>query len=241
MRTAEPSIQKDISFSADGLKLKGVLHLPPNGPTPLIVGSHGLYSSGDSPKQIALAEECNHLGMAYFRFDHRGCGSSEGDFDLVTSLEARCRDLISAVKAINHRIDTEDRLGLFGSSMGGTVCLRTAARLAADAVVTFGAPIRSNLTGGRSDMSRSEIVFDAAKGQFDLTERLSELSNILIFHGQADDIVPVSHAREIFNLAQEPKKIIIQEHGDHPMSNPEHQREFVRQASLWFEQRLIKP
>ncbi len=239
MMTAEPFIQKDISFSADGLKLKGILHLPPSGPTPLVIGSHGLYSSGDSPKQIALAEECNRLGMAYFRFDHRGCGRSEGEFDLVTSLEARCSDLIAALTAINRRIDTKDRLGLFGSSMGGSVCLGTAARLAAEAVVTFGAPIRSNLTGIRPGMSRSEIVFDAAKRQFDLTKGLSELSHILIFHGQADDVVPVAHAREIFNLAREPKKIIIQEHGNHPMSNPEHQQEFVRQTSLWFEQWLM--
>ena len=176
--------------------------------------------------------------MAYFRFDHRGCGRSEGEFDLVTSLEARCSDLIAALEAINRRIDTRDRLGLFGSSMGGTVCLGTAARLAADAVVTFGAPIRSNLTGRRPGMSRSQIVFDAAKRQFDVTEGLSKLSNVLIFHGQADDVVPVSHAREIYRLAREPKKIIIQEHGDHPMSNPQHQQEFIRQTSLWFKQRL---
>jgi len=238
MTTAEPFIQKDISFSADGLKLNGTLHLPPNGPTPLVIGSHGLYSSADSPKQIALAEECNRLGMAYFRFDHRGCGRSEGEFDLVTSLEARCSDLIAALEAINRRIDTRDRLGLFGSSMGGTVCLGTAARLAADAVVTFGAPIRSNLTGSRPGMSRPEIVFDAAKRQFDVTEGLSKLSNVLIFHGQADDVVPVSHAREIYRLVRDPKKIIIREHGDHPMSNPQHQQEFVRQTSLWFKQRL---
>jgi alpha-beta hydrolase superfamily lysophospholipase len=238
MMTAEPFIQKDIRFSADGLKLHGILHLPPNGRAPLVIGSHGLYSSANSPKQIALAEECNRLGMAYFRFDHRGCGRSEGEFDLATSLEARCSDLIAAVEAINRRIDTLDRLGLFGSSMGGTVCLGTGARLAADAVVTFGAPRRSNLTGSRPEMSRSKIVFDAAKHQFDVTEGLSELSNILIFHGQADDVVPVSHAREIYDLAQDPKKIIIQKHGDHPMSNPQHQQEFVRQTSLWFKQRL---
>ena len=71
------------------------------------------------------------------------------------------------------------------SWMRGTVCLVTDARLDADAVVTYGAPIRSNLTGSRPGMSRSEIVFDAAKRQFDVTEELSKLSNVLIFHGQA--------------------------------------------------------
>jgi alpha-beta hydrolase superfamily lysophospholipase len=238
MMTAEPFRQENICFNSDGLKLKGVLHLPNDRQPPVVIGSHGLYSSSSSPKQIALAEQCNRLGIAYFRFDHRGCGSSEGEFDQVTSLEERCRDLVAAAETINNRIDTKDRLGLFGSSMGGTVCLSAAARVAADAVVTFAAPIRSNLTGNRSEMSGSDIFFDAAKRQFDITKGLAKIGNILIFHGEADDIVPVSHAREIYLLTRKPKKIIIQKQGDHPMSNREHQKEFVREAAFWFKQGL---
>lgn len=241
MRTTEKFNQKDMSFHTDGLKLKGVLHLAGDKPSPVVIGSHGLYSNSNSPKQIALAEQCNRLGIAYFRFDHRGCGSSEGEFDRVTSLEARCRDLMAAVKTINNRIDTTGRLGLFGSSMGGTVCLSAAGRLAASSVVTFAAPIRSDLAGSQLERSRSEIVFDAARRPFDVTEGLSAISNILIFHGDADDVVPVSHAREIYNLACQPKQIIIQKHGDHPMSNREHQNEFVRESSLWFKQGLKRP
>jgi alpha-beta hydrolase superfamily lysophospholipase len=238
MLTTEKLNIENISFEADGMKLKGVLHSPDDKRSPVIIGSHGLFSNSSSPKQIALAEQCNRLGMAYFRFDHRGCGSSEGEFDRVTSLEARCRDLIAAVEIINNRTDTNGSLGLFGSSMGGTVCLHTAGRVAANSLVTFAAPIRSDLTGSQSEMSRSEIVFDAAKRQFDITQELSDISNILIFHGDADDVVPVSHAREIYNLARQPKQMIIQKGGDHPMSNKGHQKEFVRETSLWFKQGL---
>jgi alpha-beta hydrolase superfamily lysophospholipase len=238
MVTTEKGNMENISFEADGLKLKGVLHLPDNKRPPVVIGSHGLYSDSRSPKQIALARECNRLGMAYFRFDHRGCGGSEGEFDKVTSLETRCRDLVAAVEIIHSRIDTNGRLGLFGSSMGGTVCLNTAGRLAADTVVTFAAPIRSDLAGSQPEMPRSEIVFDAAKRQFDITRGLSGIGNILIFHGDADDVVPVSHASEIHGLAQPPKKMIIQRGGDHPMSNKEHQEEFVHQTALWFKRGL---
>ena len=238
MRATEKFNQKDISFHTDGLKLKGVLHLSDDKPSPVVIGSHGLYSNSSSPKQIALAEQCNRLGIAYFRFDHRGCGSSEGEVDRVTSLEARCRDLMAAVKTINNRLDTAGRLGLFGSSMGGTVCLSAVGRLAASSVVTFAAPIRSDLADEQSEVSRSEIVFDTAKRRFDITDGLSEISQILIFHGEADDVVPVSHAREIYKLAKKPKKVIIQKLGDHPMSNKGHQTEFVREASRWFKQGL---
>ena len=238
MATNEKFRTENISFSADGLKLSGVLHLPADRRPPLVVGAHGLLSSASSPKQIALAHQCNHLGIAYFRFDHRGCGNSEGDFDLITSLEGRCKDLVAAVEAVNAKIDTRG-LGLFGSSMGGTVCLSTAGDLAADAVVTFAAPIRSDLKGSRLELSRSEIVFDAARRRFDITRRLAAISNILVFHGDADDVVPVDHARDIYSCANQPKKLIIQKRGDHPMSNAAHQKEFVRETASWFKQYLI--
>ncbi len=234
MMTSATFKRIDISFTCDGLELKGVLHLPPDRRPPVVIGSHGLYSSSGSPKQIALAEQCNRFGIAYFRFDHRGCGRSEGEFDIVTSLEARCQDLVAAVEAVNNRDDTGSRLGLFGSSMGGTVCLSAAGRLTVNAVVTFAAPVYSNLTGIQSEMPRSGIFFDAAKRQFDITGGLSKISNILIFHGEADEVVPVSHAVKIYTSTRKPKKIIIQKQGDHPMSNAGHQREFVREAALWF-------
>jgi len=238
MATEESFKMENTRFSADGLKLGGVLHLPADKRPPLVVGCHGLLSSSNSPKQIALAEHCNRLGIAYFRFDHRGCGSSEGDFDLVTSLEGRCRDLIAAVKAVKCKIDTRERLGLFGSSMGGTVCLKAAGDLAADAVVTFAAPIRSDLTGSQLASTRDEIVLGTDRRRFDITGQLAGMSHILIFHGDADDVVPVEHAREIYNLARQPKQIIVQRQGDHPMSNTAHQKEFVREAAWWFKRCL---
>ena len=114
----EKSIIKDISFFSDGLKLKGYLHLPSANRPPVVIGSHGLFSSSSSPKQIALADQCNRFGIAYFRFDHRGCGRSEGQFEGVTSLEARCRDLADAVAVITATSDTARMLAWSGTRFG---------------------------------------------------------------------------------------------------------------------------
>jgi len=239
------SIIKEISFFSDGFKLKGFLHLPPSNRPPVVIGSHGLYSSSSSPKQIELAERCNQFGIAYFRFDHRGCGSSEGTFEEVTSLVARCTDLADAVAVVIGSTDTSPRFGLFGSSMGGTVCLNVAGSLGADALVTFAAPIRSRLLNTDSPGSAMSdapgIFLDAQKHAFDITDRLSEISNILIFHGDADDVVPVSHAEVIYQLAKQPKKLIKQYQGDHPMSDEAHQKIFIEQATLWFSRGLTLP
>jgi alpha-beta hydrolase superfamily lysophospholipase len=71
---------EEIMFSSDGLCLRGTLHRPSCDLPPVVIGSHGLLSSRRSPKQIALANRCCRYGMAFFRFDHRGVGDSQGPF-----------------------------------------------------------------------------------------------------------------------------------------------------------------
>jgi alpha-beta hydrolase superfamily lysophospholipase len=234
---------ENIHFLSDGLMLNGALHLPGTHRPPVIIGSHGLYSSQNSPKQIELAQACNRLGMAYFRFDHRGCGSSQGIFDDVTSLGARCRDLKNAVQAIRNSGKAGPDLGLFGSSMGGTVCLSIAGKLNTSALVTFAAPIRSDIGSVQIQApegpAAARIYFDTAKQSFDICDKLPHIKNILIVHGAADETVPLSHAREIYRLAGDPKKLIVQQNGDHRMSNQNHQNEFIREASRWFKAGLI--
>jgi fermentation-respiration switch protein FrsA (DUF1100 family) len=123
--------------------------------------------------------------------------------------------------------------------MGGAVCIQAAAITDAAAVVTCAAPVRSrplkavftaaDPQGGAAPLLRTE---------FDLEADLPKVGTILIFHGDADAVVPVAHAHEIFRGASGPKRLIIQKNGDHPMSDPRHQQEFLRTAAHWFAQAL---
>jgi dipeptidyl aminopeptidase/acylaminoacyl peptidase len=63
---------------------------------------------------------------------------------------------------------------------------------------------------------------------------------LLIFHGNEDRVVPVSQAMELYEIAFEPKKLIILEGGDHPMNNPAHQKLFLNRTSAWFAEFLDK-
>jgi len=229
------SIRKKITFSSDNFLLSGILHIPALEKPPVVIGSHGLLSSGSSPKQIGLANRCNDLGIAFLRFDHRGCGKSEGVFKDVTSLDGRCTDLLSAIETIQGEDYLGSRIGFFGSSMGGTVCLSVASQFDVDSIVVFAAPLRSRMIKrgeGRTD-------YDEKKLSFDITGKLSKISNILIFHGDADQVVPFSNALEIFEKAGDPKKLITQKDGDHLMSNKAHQEKFIREAALWFKETLF--
>jgi len=234
----EPVLKK-VSFLSDSYTLKGVLHMPHVQLPPVVVGAHGLLSTSESPKQIELARQCNALGIAYLRFDHRGCGKSSGDFKKVTSLEARCKDLTCAIEMIYERNDTGDRVGLFGSSLGGAVCISAASEIAIDALVTFAAPVRSSsiLDAVRrsDDYNACESLLSEKKLEFDIAYKLEKINNILIFHGDADTVVPPYHAKIIYEKAGLPKKIILQKGGDHSMSCKEYQKTFAGEASFWFQ------
>jgi alpha/beta superfamily hydrolase len=233
---------KPVDFSADGFRLKGTLHLPPVVCPPIVIGSHGLLSSSDSPKQLALADRCNQHGIGFLRFDHRGCGRSQGFFNEVTSLEARAADLRQAIRMVRRRRDVGESIGLFGSSMGGAACLSVAATAAIDAVVTFAAPIRGQTIHHSKHPVNDSVMPSAAAAElnigFDISHKLEDIGDILICHGDADDTVPFADALEIYDRAAEPKRMLRQKGGDHRMSRKTHQDRFVREAVLWFAARL---
>jgi uncharacterized protein len=227
-----------LSFLSDGFRLSGVLHLPVIHQPPLVVGSHGLLSSGSSPKQIEMARQCSLNGMAYFRFDHRGCGQSEGGKADAADFSGRCRDLQCAIDFLRKNYDLNPKTGLFGSSLGGAVCLSVAAATNVHALVTVAAPLdSSSLIDSAQGVVPAGLSADLAlspRFRFDLSDILSSISNLLIFHGENDSVVPISHARKLFEKAGHPKKLVIQENGDHVMSLALHQKTFMQESLLWF-------
>jgi alpha-beta hydrolase superfamily lysophospholipase len=232
-------IIEKIQFASEDVLLKGYLHWPSTPHPPCVIGSHGLLSDKDSPKQIALAKHCNAHHMAYFRFDHRGCGESKAPLDTVTSLTARCTDLLAAAKMLRSRGDLSRHLGLFGSSMGGSVCLAVARDLSADAIVTWAAPLRSTdlVTQQTETTGDSNSPFE--KHPFDILDSIAGLQRLLIVHGDADEIVPLSHAHKIYEHVSEPKKLLVFPQGDHRMSALSDQQVFVKESTLWFKRFLV--
>ena len=156
----------------------------------------------------------------------------------MTSLAARTRDLLAAVRLMRENADTGNRVGLFGSSMGGATCLSAAGEARAGPIVTFAAPVRSRSINGsiearhHPDGNRPQL--DKLDLEFDISDKLADVHHILIFHGEADNVVPFSDALEIYHKARDPKKLIRQPGGDHLMSNQTHQKQFIRQAAQWF-------
>ena len=167
--------------------------------------------------------------IAFFRFDHRGCGSSQGLFVEDTSLETRTRDFCAAVGHVLEMGVTSDRIALFGSSMGGATCINAWQRLeqtgrSPQGAVLCAAPVISttikNIPFEANDNRPAlPLSFFEKNLLFDLSAQTVALHHVMLFHGDADEIVPKENADKIFAAMQSPKERVIHPGGDHQMTD----------------------
>jgi alpha-beta hydrolase superfamily lysophospholipase len=231
--------QHTIRFISDDHQLVGDLHIPDTGRAPVVIGCHGLLANRQSPKQITLAAALNNLGLAYLRFDHRGCGDSQGTWDSRTLLADRCRDLYHAILTMQSHSAISAVAGLFGSSFGGTIAMATAAAHPVPRIVTYAAPITSSTVHQKAAADQIQAHNALSTNQlsalaFDIRPQLPLLANILVLHAEDDEIVPCDHARQIYQAAREPKKLILFSDGDHRLSDPNKQHQFVEACADWY-------
>lgn len=234
---------KEIEFQCAGHTLRGVLHMPDMENPPLVIGSHGLEGTMESAKQLLLAGLLPPNGVAFFRFDHRGCGKSEGDFLTETSLGKRVQDMVHAALHVLSLDLTSKKIMVFGSSLGGATCISAWQRLVEKNIPPCGAvicaaPVNSitidNIPTEAND-KRPELplTFFEDNLLFDLSDKLGALKHVLIFHGDEDVVVPVENAYNLHSNVREPKKLIIFKNGDHQMSNKDDQDRFIVETLRW--------
>ncbi len=225
-------------FTVEGCKLVGTLHRPAGGRPPVVIGAHGLSGTRESAKQIALAEACTDAGMAFLRFDHRGCGDSDPANAHGDLFHQRVADLLAAVSWVTARQDLGNRFGLFGSSLGGAACLAAAPAANPGAVVTWAAPVSSGgVTVSRQEAGRLSSL---NARPFDVSSHLGAVGRVLICHGDGDAVVPVAHARAIYSLVDTPRRLIVFPDAGHRMSHPRHHPQFLSEAVHWFT-RFLSP
>jgi len=69
---------------------------------------------------------------------------------------------------------------------------------------------------------------------YDLSGQAKALHHVMIFHGNADDMVPVKNAEILYNAVQSPKEMIIHDGGNHQMTNRAHQQDFEQKMTSWY-------
>ena len=226
-----------VSFQSEGYKISGVLHLPETKNPPYIVASHGLLSSKDSEKYIALGEQISREGMGLLRFDFRGIGESEGEEEDNT-ISKKIFDLSAAVDFIRSYSGSGNRIGLLGSSLGGFLSLIKASMdREIRAVVIWATPLHMDDLGSKKEEEDYPLppeAFFEDLPRHRLMPLLPNVSNCLVIHGEKDELVPVEQALGIFNRLGIPKEIHIIGGADHRLIDPAHRRRAIELSVDWF-------
>ena len=222
---------EDVGFvNSRGQRLAATLHRPEGSwPTWGAVVAHGMLSSKESPKHVALANLVAKLGGAALRFDFAGRGCSEGDpTDLTVSGELD--DLQAALTWL--RGQRVDWVSLIGSSLGGTVALlHTATDPDIATLITVAAPavlpstpeaVRGEavrrLPGGLVETESGERIRETFFTDTCNHDPLAAASRVacpwLVVHGMVDTVVPAEDASRLAGAAPDARVVLVSQ-ADH--------------------------
>ena len=226
-----------VFFKSEGQWVAGMLHLPGEPNPPCVIASHGLLSSKESTKYIALGEQLAQNGIAMLRFDFRGIGESEGKWEDDT-VSRRIADLKAAIDFVRADARFGNRIGLLGSSLGGYVTLIAAAsNKEVKASVIWATPFHLDGIELKQDVEGMPPLgraFFEDLPKHRLSPLLPRVSKCMVVHGEADELVPVDQAWEIFQGLGSPKEIHVIESADHRLTQPSHRQRAMDLSAEWF-------
>lgn len=187
--------------AADGAKLHG-WHVSAGAGAPAVLLCHG--NAGNISHRLDWIELFHEMGLSVLLFDYRGFGKSSG----TPSETGTYFDAEAAWDFLTTRMRlAPKRIVIVGESLGGPI----AARLARD--VRPGALILVSTFTSIPDLARKWCwylpVRLLARIRYPTAEYVTHVSApVLVIHSLQDEIVPFSHAEEIFGCAHEPKQLL---------------------------------
>ncbi len=244
-------------FLSEEERIKGDFVAPEGeGPFPGICKFHGLPGSSDQVGGVAtkLAES----GFAVLTFDFRGFRRSEGLF----SLAGEVKDAQNAVThLLESDITVDNWVGVYGASYGGAVAVCSAARDDRISAVCLRAPVFDTLWFAKSPMippavqhvlettpdefhgladppTREQILRSMVEDARDYNP-MGEIGKIsprplLITTGDADKGIPLDGVQRLYNLAREPKELVVVKGADHILSTPKSVFQTNSAVLSWF-------
>ncbi len=179
--------------------------------------------------------------MASCRFDYQGCGESDGNIE-ETTLSARVANLDAVAEWVfGHPSLDAQKIGLLGSSFGGSTSLVKAARdRRVRCLCLWATPylLEKKDDGSLSDIEFKETLY-ADFARYDLLAEATRVSCALVIHGEADEVVRSREGKAIFEQAKRPKKFELIKGADHIFSVPGHRERAITLSIDWFRRFLF--
>lgn len=215
-----------ITYKSGDLTISGIMNIPHgDGPFPVLILNHGHIDTSIYTNGRGLRREQDYLarqGFAILHPDYRNHAQSSKDTrDELAVRLSYAEDVINAVHAVKRSglavLDT-NRIGMLGHSMGGGVTLAT---LVVDPGLVQAAVLYAPVSG---DMSKSyerwmsrrpetaakiTALYGSPTTSLDFWQNVSSenfyervTAPVAIFHGTADDSVPLAWSEETKQLLE---------------------------------------
>jgi len=217
---------KDVYFSADdGTRLNGWFIPNKNAKYTLIL-AHG--NAGNISHRTEKILMFHDLGLNVFVFDYRGYGRSQGqpsEQGLYMDLRAAYRYVVS-----KEEVPGQDII-LYGESIGGSVAIDLARRVAVRAVITEGTFTSVKDMAGIAFPVIPYFIFSS---KYDSVSKIKDVAcPKLIIHSVDDEIVPFQLGEKLYKSAKEPKRF-LKLRGGHNTAFLESNREYVEGLRAFF-------
>lgn len=184
--------------TADGLRVYAWYWPPPEGrPTMLLFHGNG----GSLRSQRYRLKYFKEAGMGVLMPAYRGYAGSDG----TPSEEGLYTDARTALDWLNAQGIADTRIVIYGESLGTGIATKVAAEREFAAVV-LESPYTSTV-----DVAADRFWFVPVsmlmKDRFESLARIAQVHEpLLIMHGEADEVIPQSFGRRLFDAANEPKE-----------------------------------
>ena len=205
-----------------------------------VVFFHGFMSDMIGSKPIALQQFCNKNNLNFLKFEYSGHGKSTGEFTdgNVSRWTNEAKELISS------KFKKNKKLIFIGSSMGSWIALNLFSTFKKKLIGFIGiasAPeflenlmwkkfnkkIKKiimtkkiyNLQHGEFTYPiTKQLIFDGRKNKV-LNNKINLEIPVILFHGEKDDVVPVSYSKKIFKFCKRSQRKLIKiKNGQHSLS-----------------------
>lgn len=229
-----------------------------NLPTAIVV--HCFTCNRKSRAVSRISKSLAKMGYLSLRIDMEGLGDSDGNMENST-LTRQIEDVISAGAWLDRQSTTAEgspgRI-LIGHSLGGAAVLRAATRMRdIRAVATIGTPFdpthvsatlpevmeifqkdstieSMEIPGRKVKLGRGMLddltTFDASTD----TAAVGEAGIATLFiHPPSDELVPYSHAEQLYEAAKQPKSLISIPEADHLLQKPGTGQRVAELIALW--------
>lgn len=205
-----PKAEQVVFATRDGLQLHGWFvpaTAPPTGDVVVVFNGN----AGHRAYRADLARGFGARGLATFLFDYRGYGDNPGS----PSEEGLARDAAAARAYLESRRDVDkQRIVYFGESLGSGVAVRLAVDQPPRALV-LRSPFTTLADAGRYHFPYLPVGL-LLRDRFASADVIARIRcPVVVITAEHDSIVPADLSRRLYELANQPKRLVVIEGADH--------------------------